>query len=629
MRHSRAALLALLTLVACQSEQPTDPTIPIGDIQLTVVSGNTQVGDPGTELSVPLVARITDAAGKKLKGMLVNFRVVSGGGSVFAGAAVSDDNGIVQDYWTLGTLGPQVVEVRSVNSTTGGKQTYATFTATFTPPPPPPPDVDNDGFTVTQGDCNDNDVNVNPGAVDVPDPTFTDHDCDGVDGRVSNAVFVSVTGTNSAGCGTLADPCASITFGMAQAATAVKPHVYIAVGTYNEAVQLTNGVSLFGGYASNFASRSLANRASITGSTQDLTLGTRHSVIGAGLTQPISFDALVVQGANATGQLASGAGIHSVGILLRNSSATVTITQTDIFAGNGSAGLDGVNGTSAPSIAAQAGGSGGSALESQTICDASSRGAAGVAGGSGSAQGGAGGAGGTMDTDCGAFSPDGAAQSGISGAPAAVISGLLGTEGSGGAVCAAGMPGHDGRVSHGANGTGGVNPVIVGGLLVISSGSSGFLGLDGGGGSGGLRASSVGAGGRAGGASIGIFLSAAHATIQGVNITRGAGGNGGDGGLGGRGQPGGLGGNGGPADGDSQAGGAGGDGGTGGHSGGGGGGSGGISVGILSVAGSTTSVLGNSIAGGAGGLAGSGGARFDGLLAGNGATGTLITILTL
>jgi hypothetical protein len=659
MRHLRAGLLALLALTgACHSEQPTDPTIPLGDIQLTVVSGNTQVGNPGTELATPLVARITDAAGKKLKGVLVNFRVVAGGGSMFAGAAVSDDNGVVQDYWTLGMTGSQVVEVRAVNSTTGGKQTFATFTATFTPPPPPPPpplDVDSDGFTVAQGDCNDNDVNVNPGAVDAPDPTFTDHDCDGVDGKVSNAVFVSVAGSNSLVCGTRTDPCASITFGMLQAATSGRPHVYIAVGSYDEGVQLRDGVSLFGGYASDFGSRSLANRALITGSNQSAALGARYSVIGTGLTQPVSFVALVVRGANAIGQLASGAGIHSVGILLLNSSATVTITQTDIFAGNGSAGLDGSNGSSATAIAALAGGNGGNALESQTaFCDETSRGAAGSAGGSGLLAGGAGGAGGTMDTDCDdVFRPDFTARGGNAGLAAAITSGLLGTPGGGGGACAPGVPGHDGRVSHGANGTGGGSPLVVGGLLVISSGSNGSLGADGGGGgggggsggcdtgtdsygaggggggSGGLRATSVGAGGGAGGASIGIYLSAAHATIQGVNIQRGSGGNGGDGGQGGRGQPGGAGGAGGLADGDSQAGGSGGAGGTGGHSGGGGGGSGGMSVGILSVAGSTTSVLGNAMTGGAAGLGGSGGVRFDGLVAASGATGTVNATLTI
>ena len=655
MRHLRAGLLALLTLVgACQSEQPTDPTLPLGDIQLAVVSGNTQVGAPGAELATPLVARITDAAGKKLKGILVNFRVVSGGGSVFAGAAVSDDNGLVQDYWTLGMTGSQVVEVRAVNSTTGGKQTFGTFNATFTPAPPPPPppsDVDSDGFTVAQGDCNDNDVSVNPSAVDAPDPTFTDHDCDGVDGKASNAVFVSATGANSLGCGTRTDPCASITFGMLQAATSGKPHVYIAAGSYGEGVQLRDGVSLFGGYASNFGSRSLGNRAWITGSILSSTLGARHTVIGVGLTQPISFVALVVLGPIASGQLASGAGIHSVGILLLNSSAPVTITQTDVFAGSGSAGLNGTHGSSATAIVAVAGGAGGSALESQTVCDETSGGAGGSAGGVGLLAGGAGGAGGTKDTDC--VNADFTARGGSSGVAAPVTSGLLGTPGSGGATCAVGVPGQDGRVSHGANGAGGGSPVSVGGLLVISSGVNGSLGVDGGGGgggggsgacdtgtdsygaggggggSGGLRAPSVGAGGGAGGASIGIYLSAAQATIQGVNIQRGAGGNGGDGGQGGRGQPGGVGGAGGLADGDSKAGGSGGAGGTGGHSGAGGGGSGGMSVGILSVAGSTTSVFGNTIASGTAGQAGSGGARFDGVVAGNGATGTVIATLTI
>jgi hypothetical protein len=54
-----------------------------------------------------------------------------------------------------------------------------------------------------------------------------------------------------------------------------------------------------------------------------------------------------------------------------------------------------------------------------------------------------------------------------------------------------------------------------------------------------------------------------------------------------------------------------------------------LSVGILSVSGSTMSVTGTSSAGGAAGLPGSGGARFDGLLAGNGVIGTVNTILII
>ncbi len=55
----------------------------------------------------PLVVRATDAKGKDLKGRIVNFRVVEGGGQVFAGASITNRHGIAQERWTLGAFGPQ------------------------------------------------------------------------------------------------------------------------------------------------------------------------------------------------------------------------------------------------------------------------------------------------------------------------------------------------------------------------------------------------------------------------------------------------------------------------------------------------------------------------------------------
>ncbi|MCG6957207.1 MAG: hypothetical protein LJF04_14555, partial [Gemmatimonadetes bacterium] len=64
----------------------------------------------------------------------VNFRVIRGGGSVFAGSAETDDRGIAQEYWALGIdPGENVLEVRAVNPTTGEKEVYAEFSATGLP----------------------------------------------------------------------------------------------------------------------------------------------------------------------------------------------------------------------------------------------------------------------------------------------------------------------------------------------------------------------------------------------------------------------------------------------------------------------------------------------------------------
>ena len=60
----------------------------------------------------------------------MNFVVTEGGGSVFAGTALTDDEGLAKDFWTLGFPGPQEVQVRAVDSKTGAKLVFATFEAT-------------------------------------------------------------------------------------------------------------------------------------------------------------------------------------------------------------------------------------------------------------------------------------------------------------------------------------------------------------------------------------------------------------------------------------------------------------------------------------------------------------------
>ena len=99
---------------------------------VTVASGNDQTATVGTELPNPLVAVIKNSEGQLIAGQTVNFRVVTGGGSVFAGAATSDASGVVRERWTLGTgAGDQKVEVRAVDSS-GAAVVFATFTATAT-----------------------------------------------------------------------------------------------------------------------------------------------------------------------------------------------------------------------------------------------------------------------------------------------------------------------------------------------------------------------------------------------------------------------------------------------------------------------------------------------------------------
>ncbi len=61
------------------------------------------------------------------------------------------------------------------------------------------------------------------------------------------AAFVSAS-TVTTGCGSIGAPCGTIAAGMAYAASLGKTHIYIASGTYNEQVTLTNGLTLEGGW---------------------------------------------------------------------------------------------------------------------------------------------------------------------------------------------------------------------------------------------------------------------------------------------------------------------------------------------------------------------------------------------
>ncbi|HEX8672706.1 MAG TPA: Ig-like domain-containing protein [Longimicrobium sp.] len=121
-----------VTLTAC-GDSPSESVARV-PARLDVVSGNTQEAVVGTELPEPLVVRVTDDRGKPLAGQVVNFRVVSGGGSVFAGTAQTNAQGEARERWTLGTstapADSQRVEVRAVDPTTGAAIVFGSFNAT-------------------------------------------------------------------------------------------------------------------------------------------------------------------------------------------------------------------------------------------------------------------------------------------------------------------------------------------------------------------------------------------------------------------------------------------------------------------------------------------------------------------
>jgi len=128
------AVLAALSLAACaDKETPTDPLLET--LTLTIVGDAQRTGVAGEQLPDPVTVLVEKTVGNKTFpaiGVVVNFVVVHGGGSVFAGTGVTDTQGYASDYWTLGLWdfvgGQNTLEVRAVSGD-GTKRVYGTFTA--------------------------------------------------------------------------------------------------------------------------------------------------------------------------------------------------------------------------------------------------------------------------------------------------------------------------------------------------------------------------------------------------------------------------------------------------------------------------------------------------------------------
>jgi hypothetical protein len=127
--------LLALALAGCGTDPvaigPTPEAAAPRSVAVRIVAGDVQVGEGGRELAEPLRVQVVDQGNRPIPNYVVNFRVVSGGGSVYAGAAMTDANGRAADYWTLGAVSPdtQRVEVRAVDPATGQRVVYATFRA--------------------------------------------------------------------------------------------------------------------------------------------------------------------------------------------------------------------------------------------------------------------------------------------------------------------------------------------------------------------------------------------------------------------------------------------------------------------------------------------------------------------
>lgn len=462
------------------------------------------------------------------------------------------------------------------------------------------PDGDRDGWA-NFTDCAPANAVINPGAADQPDvPAFRDINCDGIDGSVRRAIFVSPVG-DDANAGTRSAPKETLRAALDTAAAQGKD-VYATQGNnYRERLVMRNGVGLYGGYDTAWR-RSLTNRTQVTGAV----VGSwAEGAVATDITTPTSLQHVTLIAPSPGGAGGSSYGLRAIrsgGLRLERVVASAAAGRGGTPGGDGAAGQPGGNGgvsfTAARGITSwgRNGGQGGRVGCWECGQDAGYPGEQGFlqAPGENGLVGGPGGAGG----------PD--SGNGVKGEIG--DSGVKGRDGNGGSGGSAlgglwrsssGQAGADGTHGHGGGGGGG------GGAIGVFEDPGGTGGGGGGGGQGGRG----GGAGTGGGGSFGLFLvDSSGAVVKDSTLTASTGGPAAGGGSGGFGGGRGTGATGSTKEStfDESKGGDGGLGGHGGIAGGGGGGAGGPSIALFA---SNTALTdsGNALTHGTGGAGGSGG----------------------
>lgn len=464
-------------------------------------------------------------------------------------------------------------------------------------------------------------------------PDVADANCDAIDGHIEQAVFVDEKSKNGLENGSMDAPYKSINAALdsLRGVQSDKNQILISKGTYNESIELMEGIGLFGGYdAAERWSRKAKNIVIIRGGfTTDN--GNVVAVRGANITKATHIQNVTIESDDAKQRLQGSLnGASSYGVYCKGCKG-LRIAGVTVNAGAGAAGAQGasegqqqypktsdlpssckgVNGSSGTHSSSE-GGNGGTALTC-TVAGAgkgnvggkggknSTSNSAGSAGSSGAVAGSTGGAGGQGGTSSSheAKTDGKPGSNGAAGTPGSAGERTHHVDGSGFWYGAQGTAGSVGKIGGGGGGGGGGK----GQKRSLASNRSG--GSGGGGGAGGCPGTG-GDGGGAGGASIAIALAdSTGAQAKNLSLTTRRGGAGGAGRNGGSVGVGCAGGTGGPAytRGSTGPGGNGGDGGAGGAGGAGGGGAGGASIGILlsgtNLTGSELSyTLGDSGAGG-------------------------------
>lgn len=473
------------------------------------------------------------------------------------------------------------------------------------------------------------------GADDEPDrsaafPTpglpAVDRNCDGVDGVAATSLYVwaqspQSLGTREAPYRTLAEAVAAFRVGVHSA-------ILVAQGSYVEQLVLRDGVSLYGGYAQDFARRDVVLFPTLIEAPEPAA-GQRLGTVNAeGLSARSVLAGFTIRGYDVISLGVAGQPARSSYAVYVRASPGLVLENDHLVGGrggdavaapagtagaNGGAGKDGVDARECATPTCVGEAQPGGALGSNPSCDGATAGRPG--GGStltadpqqdytstanGDGRGGYNASYGHSSEDQAAYCKydctvparglqGGAAQHGQDGASRGQGLGCaapLGSIRDGQWVASAASAGVDGAPGRGGGGGGAGGCVRNNNPATCTIGRLvGDLGATGGGGGAGGCGGGRGLGGAGGGASIGVFITGALPTLRGNLIDLGFGGRGGAGGPGGYGGLGGPGGRGGRVGTAAWCAGPGGPGGRGGNGGAGSGGGGGCGGSVFGVAG--------------------------------------------
>src|SRR3954470_14389855 len=125
--HRFLAPAGAVAALACGGEDlvlPTDGSPTVSAAELQMVTGDNQVGAPGSPLSQPVMVKLLDQDGNPMPDQRIAWVISTGGGTVVPQSPTTDGNGMASATWTLGSEGPN-----SLNAVVTGIDPV-TFTAT-------------------------------------------------------------------------------------------------------------------------------------------------------------------------------------------------------------------------------------------------------------------------------------------------------------------------------------------------------------------------------------------------------------------------------------------------------------------------------------------------------------------